>query len=420
MTETAEQLIIEEPLTLHEAQEATRERMHGRIDELVGDDELRQIIYQVGQTREDLTTEQLDELTTYSDIYGLQAATKAVFDLRGNGSHYRERWEAEGTVFEPGLDHAARELAGRLGLVGNTLPKYDRYDVQLNLGGAANSMIYRQTYGSKIVPAIMRAQGRDYHIGMEINLGSTRPVEDDERKRTQPYGQAAYDEFDLGVRAAETVHGLTFEEADLFEGTDPRVIEYVRKHVSAREAGKGVLESEQDRRERYVALGERLMSMADQGSDEAATLRAERDAIVLPQPPNKWRVAITESPEDGHVVAAISAGLQAGVWDANDIRKERPNTADTYVLLEEMLHDHPAGARILVVTSAHFTGFQGADAERLAFKLGADVDVIGFDPTQFGEPSKPTHELLQEIHSKVSSTIGVAKYIGVLPSQPQR
>jgi hypothetical protein len=142
-------------------------------------------------------------------------------------------------------------------------------------------------------------------------------------------------------------------------------------------------------------------------------LEQELAEVVLPQPPNKWRVASSVAP-DGRQIFALSAGLQSGVWDANNIRKIRPNTADTYAMLKEMLRDVEPGSNALVVTSAHFTGFQGADAERLAYDLGLNVDVTGFDPVTFNEAPKPTHELLQEIHSMVSSTVGTAKYMGVL------
>jgi hypothetical protein len=423
------------PQSLEAHQELARERMLGRIDGLVNDAELREVLRQVGYAGfekpeseegedplnddavEALRAEhkgKIDELVSYTDIFGLQNATKGIFDFRGKSGVYKERWEADGAIFRPELDHQARELAAHQGLLGNTLPEHDHYDVQLNLGGAANSMLYRQSYGSIYIPMRMRLMGRTYGVDTEVNLGSTRPVEEAERKRSLPYAEDAVDEWDLGMRAAETVYGIKFEPEDIYEGTDPDVIGYVRSNVSEREAKAGVLLSETEQGKQYNDLRQRLGSIANQDSAEAQGLREELESINLPQPPNKWRVAAGKAP-DGHDVFAISAGLQSDVWDPNGIRKIRPNTADTYVLLRNLLRDVEPGGRVLVVTSAHFTGFQGADAERLAYDLGLDVDVVGFDPTTFGEAPKPTHELLQEIHSKVSSTIGTARYVGALP-----
>ena len=419
-------------VSLEEAQAATRERMLARIDDLVNDDDLHRVLTKVRMaafieptlpegrsepwTDEEVQNQKImhaikvGELTSYRDIAGLQAATKVIFNARSGGV---ERGDVAGKVYEDELDADARSLAEKYGLTGDTLPPHDKYAVQVNLGAAADSMINRQTYGSKIVPDLLMAVGRHLEVGMEFNLGSVRPVDAAERARSKPYAEGAIDEWGLAMNAITAVHGVHFSDQDILEGTDPSIISHVRRTVSGKEPM-----SEQETRDRYLALNDEL-SQTPADSRRHTELRQELATLQLPQPPNKWRVASGVAP-DGHPVFAISSGFHDSVFGSADAkgrerRKIRPNTADTFALLGKMLKpDVEPGERALVVTHAQYTGSQGVDAEMLAYDLGLQVDVIGFDPSQFGGKPVETYKLLQEIHTKVNSTLRMARHMGVL------
>ncbi len=419
-------------VSLEDVQAATRERMVALMEQLVGDDGLRDVLARVGIARYsypglpegrvepwsdnekyDLRAQhatKIYNLASYSDIEGLQRATNEIFNARSGGV---ERGDVDGAVYEDELDVDARMLAEKYGLTGDTLPPHDKYAVQVNLGAAADSLIDRQTYGSKIVPDLMLAGGRHLEVGMEFNLGSVRPVDAAERARSKPYAKEVVDEWGLAMNAINAVHGVHFSDRDILEGTDPSIISHVRRTVSGKEPM-----SEQETRDRYLALNDEL-SQTPADSRRHTELRQELAALQLPQPPNKWRVASGVAP-DGHPVFALSSGFHDSVFGSADAkgkerRKDRPNTADTFALLGKMLKDDiKPGERALVVTHAQYTGSQGVDAEMLAYDLGLQVDVIGFDPSQFGGKPVETYKLLQEIHTKVNSTFRMAKHVGVL------
>ena len=114
--------------------------------------------------------------------------------------------------------------------------------------------------------------------------------------------------------------------------------------------------------------------------------------------PNHARVAHNKD-KSGRDIIVIAAPLVTDpfeVRNGEEIIRRRANTRDTYAMLRKMA-DLKAGANVVGITNAHFVPFQGADAQGQLGLMGIQADIIGYDPSHFGDKQKTSQELLQEM-----------------------
>jgi hypothetical protein len=100
---------------------------------------------------------------------------------------------------------------------------------------------------------------------------------------------------------------------------------------------------------------------------------------------------------DGYPVFSIMAPKREG--------EMRPNTTDTYTLLEQLAGEDYLGPdkKVLVVTTGLYVPFQRFDAlKRITLNTGAQVEVVGYGHEYAGIERKP-QDLLQEINSAINS-----------------
>ncbi len=180
-----------------------------------------------------------------------------------------------------------------------------------------------------------------------VLLGSSRPVNDAERKRGGEYAVGTSDEYELMLRAAEVVFGIKFDPNEEFQGYDDIV-------PAGFEAG--------------------------------------------------WKISHSESEEYGNVFVLSAPMLTEDRFRHDGTRRPRANTADTYDMLARVAQLEP-DSTVIPVTNAHFKPFQGADAVTELMKYGVNAEVVGYDPSHFGNPPKHPEELLQETLSALNSKL---------------
>jgi hypothetical protein len=138
------------------------------------------------------------------------------------------------------------------------------------------------------------------------------------------------------------------------------------------------------------AAGERAFGLTTFGEEAGAVDGSDH-------PYAQWRLRRYEASDNVHVTS-ISA-------PTSDLSR-RPNTGDTYEWL--MRHgDLVRGERVLLVTSAWFTAFQGFDAIRLLdLPHGLHTEIVGFGRDRVPAHVSPT-VLLQEVRSGIRSALNL-------------
>ena len=158
-----------------------------------------------------------------------------------------------------------------------------------------------------------------------------------------------------------------------------------------------LLASERDFTDDYTPMAETEFDLMNAAGERAFALTTfdEQEGAVTDggdHPYSRWRVrTYASSPTTVTSISAPSSDLS-----------RRPNTADTYAWMVQHGELNP-GDRILLVTSAWFTAFQGFDAIRM-LDLPHDLhtEIVGF-----GRDRVPSHVstavLLQEVRSGIRS-----------------
>lgn len=334
------------------------ERIASQKEALTNSAEIRQTVLDVAAIRHtngdpNMPDYDPNELVDYSDFEGVQSAMRQAFDFRtrDDGS-YGERVEAEGQANKylyPGLsEEKAQEIyhaAELFGLTGDTVPRKPEVEAAIVLGGAAKSPLDRTRYVKELLDS------GQLKTNIVVSLGSERPVDDAERQRTgDDYAKDAKTEFDLMVAAAEKTFSVKASEENLYEWTDPDIVSGV---------------------------------------------------------PNKHKILHIPASEEVPDIFIISSAVVTDSWmkvkvggKEKDILRNRANTEDSLATVARMLKP---GDVVAAFTNAHFKPFQGAAASGQLGALGIDAEVVGFDPTHFGNPPKRSDELLQEMLSTADS-----------------
>ncbi len=177
-----------------------------------------------------------------------------------------------------------------------------------------------------------------------VLLGSSRPVNQAEIDRGGNYAVGARDEYELMKNAAVEAFGVEFDDNDELQGYEDSV-------PAGFEAG--------------------------------------------------WKIAHAQS-QDGRNIFVLSAPVLTEPFYPDGSRRPRANTADTYKDFAKVAQFEP-GSHVVAVTNAHFRPFQGADAVAELNNYGISAEVVGYDPSHFGNPEKKPEELAQETLSAVNS-----------------
>jgi hypothetical protein len=281
------------------------------------------------------------------DFEGLHAAMD-VFDSRTKkDGTYGERNDAEELIFDDETDDRIYSLAQEFGLTGDTVPSTKDVDAALVLGGAGKSPLTRALYTQELMDTDR------LNTNTIIFLASDRPVDEDEQKRGGEYAEGATTEFELNIKAAEKVFGVEFQDSDIISFTDPSVTREIPFHA-------------------------RIAHTQDASG---------RDIFVISAP-------ITTDPFE--------------IRNGKEIIRRRANTRDTYAMLKAVDALRP-GAHVVGITNAHFVPFQGADAKGQLGALGIAAEIVGFDPSHYGDPQKPSQQLLQEMLTVADSLARATK-----------
>lgn len=256
-----------------------------------------------------------------------------------------ERWNRVELPQKELFDDRIHELAVKIGLEGDTVPFRVDAQAALILGGAGKSPLERATYTRELI------EDDKLRTNTVVLLGSSRPVDDAERQRAGEYAENSSTEYELMLRAASSVFKVRFEQDDELIGYDDSV-------PVGFESG--------------------------------------------------WRIAHAET-TDGKNIFVLSTPMVTDQFYPDGNRRPRANTADTYATFARVAQFDDPDSHVVAVTNAHFTPFQGADAVADLKKHGISAEVVGYDPSHFGNPSKTPEELLQETLSAVNSLMRASK-----------
>lgn len=283
-------------------------------------------------------------------VIALEKRAADSFDFRSQGgSAYRERSEAARADFDDDTRARVVEYAGVLGLVEQTRPAHDSYDMTLILGGGFRSPLLRTRYA-----ALLEQQGID--LGEIYLLGSPRFLitnEPQERPITSTYAPDATDEFDLLVAAATREFGFSPEPVVFLCGCASAV--EICPHWRHRD---------------------------------------EPGAADVPPEYTHERSTRLTSVEGDQRGSVISASTSRPPY--------RPDTSDTFELWARYA-DPVLERHVLVVTTQIFVPFQRFDGlRRLHLPHGLSVDAVGFG-ADWGDRPLTAEHLLQETLSAIRS-----------------
>ena len=146
-------------------------------------------------------------LSSGQELAHLKEFSNQVWDFR-NG---KERQETSGTDFDEEQSAAIFAAAEEWHMVRSSEPQKDHYDFVTVLGGANKSPLMRVTYAKE--------QLEKYNLAVPhmVLLGSSRPLNDLEKKNTADYAPGAQDEFDLMNGALETVYGINHTDEKIID-----------------------------------------------------------------------------------------------------------------------------------------------------------------------------------------------------------
>ena len=283
-------------------------------------------------------------------VIALEKRAADSFDFRSrDGSTYRERSEAASADFNDLTRRSVVEYAAALGLVEQTQPAHDSYDMTLILGGGFRSPLLRTRYAAHL-------ERQDIDLGEVYLLGSPRYLitnEPAEEPVTSEYAPDAADEFDLMIAAATSEFGFLPEPVTFLCGCD-----------SAAQICPGWRHGD--------APG----------------------AVDVPPDYTHERSASLTSRDGKPRGSVISASTSRPPY--------RPDTSDTFELWVRYADPAPANG-ILVVTTQVFVPFQRFDGlRRLYLPHGLAVDTVGFG-ADWGDRPLSAEYLLQETLSAIRS-----------------
>jgi hypothetical protein len=323
------------------------------LSSLAGDVDIQTLV-------RDISIARFGQAETYEsgNVSGFTMAISRAFDFRQG----QERNQASELPDSDRFSARIHNLAERVGLAGDTIPQEPNAEAVLVLGGAGKSPLDRTAYTKELLDS------GALKTDTVVLLGSSRPVDDAERSRGGAYAGKAHTEYELMQQAASEVFGTKFKDSEEFVGYDDQVPAGFESgwKVSYASASNGtnvfVLQSPMLKENRFYP-----------------------DTIVM----DKTTGVEKEKPGN---------------------RRARANTADTYDMFVKVA-GLGEGSRVVAVTNAHFRPFQGADAVAELSNYGIETDVVGYDPTHFGNAPKKSEELLQETLSAVNSLNNVRQKV---------
>ena len=174
--------------------------IHNFIHSFVNNESLYQLVNAFGgQYKSTNATANLKYLLRFSDCWDYRGSTRARTEHDENA-----RWLVGKDSFTDNQIMHLKKAKKDLGLVDNATPKRNEYDYIWVLGGAKLSCLLRTKLAKKIYDGL-NCRPRKLSL-----LGSSRPINDSERRATDTYAQGADTEFDLFVAA----HNSIFSHCD--------------------------------------------------------------------------------------------------------------------------------------------------------------------------------------------------------------
>lgn len=324
-------------------EQLTEQTVFSQLRQLASDPEIQQLVG-------DISNERFGDAVSYElgNIKEFSASMQTAFNFRIAGA---ERGNA--TSLEHGEQFTDRihKLAEKVGLAGDTVPTEPKADAVLVLGGAGKSPLDRTKYTKELL------SNKTLDTNTVVLLGSSRPVDDAERSRGGAYAKTAQTEYDLMMCAAAEVFDISFNEQDEIVGYDDKV-------PTGFEGSWKIAHAVVDGINVFVLQSPMLTEQ-----------RFYPDTMTI---------------KDGAHVEKLGN------------RRARANTSDTYNMFAKVA-ELQEGSKVVAVTNAHFRPFQGADAVAELSTYGIKTEVVGYDPSHFGNPPKKNEELLQETLSAVNS-----------------
>ena len=254
----------------------------------------------------------------------------------------KERWEAGVMELTEEQEAAIVEFAKSAGMWDSTTPTLAP-DLVAVLGGGNMSALLRQRYMLEL----------GLHPEAVVLMGSNRKLGDAERKTVSGYAP----------------------EAD----TEAEMMEAGYEHLTDRKPVEDLL----------------IRNPVERRHDNFFKDRNSGVVVPLDEGLQLARIKVYEG--DGYPVFSITAPKREG--------ELRPNTTDTYTLLETLAGEGYLGPdkTMTVVTTGLYVPFQRFDAlKRITLKTGARVEVVGYGHEYAGIERKP-QDLLQEINSAINS-----------------
>ena len=185
------------------------------------------------------------ELLRLAELYGLEGVgtdkyesldqLKKISNDNWDFRKGKERQEAVETSFNEEETKSIIDAANALGMIDSSSPQRESYDFCTVLGGANRSPLLRVQYAKEQI------DNSGVSVPYIILLGSSRPLDDDEKAKTEDYAPGAQDEFDLMNGAVETVFGVKSdnEETISLQNTSPKTADSDRWRVRYYKASDG-------------------------------------------------------------------------------------------------------------------------------------------------------------------------------------
>lgn len=284
------------------------------------------------------------------NVIALEQQAAGSFNFRSrDGNTYRERSEAVEADFDDLTRARIVEHTAALGLVEQTRPRHESYDLTLVLGGGFRSPLLRTRYAA-LLERHGTSLGELYLLGSPRFLITNEPAE---APVTSEYAPDATDELGLMIAAATAEFDLS-----------PQPTTFLCGCTSASQ----------------ICPGWR------HGGDPGT-------ADVPPEYTHERSTKLASN--DGRTRgSAISASTSRPPY--------RPDTSDTFSLWVRFANPAP-GQRVLVVTTQVFVPFQRFDGlRRLYLPHGLGIDTVGFG-ADWGDRPLTAEYLLQETLSAIRS-----------------